>query len=212
MAETGWTLSYETFEPAAEGLREALCTLGNGCFATRGAAEEAEADEVHYPGTYLAGGYNRRVTELAGRNIENEDLVNLPNWLPLSFRPEGGDWLNLRRLEILDYAQELDLRQGMLIRRMRVRDGEGRETAVTSRRIVHMACTARRIGGISSGTSCSSCPISTSTFPRSAAGCCSTGIAGSMPRGGWRARRGVRAPCTRGRAARTAGRRPRFCT
>ncbi len=138
MAEDGWTLAYEAFEPEAEGLREALCTLGNGCFATRGAAEEAEADEVHYPGTYLAGGYNRRVTELAGREIENEDLVNLPNWLPLSFRPEGGDWLNLRRLDVLGYAQELDLRQGMLIRRIRVRDGEGRETAVTSRRIVHM--------------------------------------------------------------------------
>ena len=32
---------------------------GNGYFATRGAAEEADADEIHYPGTYLAGGYNR---------------------------------------------------------------------------------------------------------------------------------------------------------
>jgi alpha,alpha-trehalase len=46
--------------------------------------------------------------------------------------------LNLRRMEILDYAQELDLRQGVLSRRLRVRDGEGRETAVSSRRIVHM--------------------------------------------------------------------------
>ena len=139
MAEPGWTLSYDGFDPAAEGLREALCTLGNGYFATRGAAEEAEADEVHYPGTYLAGGYNRRVTELAGREIENEDLVNLPNWLPLTFRPEDGDWLNLRRVEILAYSQELDLRQGVLTRRMRVRDGKGRETSVVSRRLVHMA-------------------------------------------------------------------------
>ena len=138
MADDGWTLSYVGFDQAAEGLREALCTLGNGYFATRGAAEESEADEVHYPGTYLAGGYNRRVTELAGREIENEDLVNLPNWLPLSFRPEGGEWLNLRRMGILAYDRELDLRQGVLTRRMRVRDSEGRETAMTSRRIVHM--------------------------------------------------------------------------
>jgi trehalose/maltose hydrolase-like predicted phosphorylase len=138
MADDGWTLSYDGFEPDAEGLREALCALGNGYFATRGAAEESEADEVHYPGTYLAGGYNRRITELAGRAIENEDLVNLPNWLPLTFRPAEGDWLNLRRVEILEYAQELDLGQGVLTRRMRVRDGEGRETAVSSRRIVHM--------------------------------------------------------------------------
>ncbi len=138
MTETGWTLAYDGFDPRSEGLREALSTLGNGYFATRGAAEESEADDVHYPGTYLAGGYNRRVTELAGRAIENEDLVNLPNWLPLSFRPEGGGWLNLRRVEVLAYTQELDLRNGLLCRRIRVRDGEGRETSVVTRRLVHM--------------------------------------------------------------------------
>ena len=31
-----WTLSYEGYDPSEEGLREALCTLGNGYFATRG--------------------------------------------------------------------------------------------------------------------------------------------------------------------------------
>lgn len=135
---SGWTLAYEGFEPAQEGLREALCTLGNGYFATRGAAEEAEADGVHYPGTYLAGGYNRLESNVAGRVIENEDLVNLPNWLPLTFRPEGGDWLNLRRSEILAYRLELDLERGLLERRMRVRDAQGRETSLVSRRLVHM--------------------------------------------------------------------------
>ena len=45
----GWSLTYEGFLPTEEGLREALCTLGNGVFATRGAAPEAVADEVHYP-------------------------------------------------------------------------------------------------------------------------------------------------------------------
>ncbi|MGA8017660.1 MAG: hypothetical protein WCA42_02215, partial [Desulfobacterales bacterium] len=42
---------------------ETLCTLGNGYFCTRGAAEEAEDDGIHYPGTYIAGGYNRMKTE-----------------------------------------------------------------------------------------------------------------------------------------------------
>ncbi|SDY81757.1 glycoside hydrolase family 65 protein [Citreimonas salinaria] len=138
MADNPWMLTYERFDPESEGLREALCTLGNGYFATRGAAEESEADEVHYPGTYLAGGYNRRATDLSGRSIENEDLVNLPNWLPLTFRPEGGAWLNLRRMEILDHRQKLDLKRGMLERQLRVRDDAGRITAIAFRRIVHM--------------------------------------------------------------------------
>ncbi|KKN18759.1 hypothetical protein LCGC14_0952440 [marine sediment metagenome] len=73
MADSRWTLVYEGFEPAQEGLREALCTLGNGYFATRGAADESAADDVHYPGTYLAGGYNRLSTDIAGRMVENED-------------------------------------------------------------------------------------------------------------------------------------------
>mgnify|MGYP000080958888 CR=1 FL=1 len=72
-----WLLHYDGFEPEQQNQREALCTVGNGYFCTRGAAPEAVADDVHYPGTYLAGGYNRLETTIAGRTIENEDLVNL---------------------------------------------------------------------------------------------------------------------------------------
>jgi Glycosyl hydrolase family 65, N-terminal domain len=96
-----WVLSYEGFDPDREGLREALCTLGNGYFATRGAAPEPRADGVHYPGTYVAGCYDRLVTDVAGRTVENEDIVNMPNWLPLTFRIDGGDWFDLRRLDLL---------------------------------------------------------------------------------------------------------------
>ena len=81
-----WTLVYEGYRPEDEGLREALCAVGNGYFMTRGACAQSSADRVHYPGTYLAGGFNRLVSAVAGRTIENEDLVNLPNWLPLTFR------------------------------------------------------------------------------------------------------------------------------
>jgi alpha,alpha-trehalase len=135
---SGWVLVYEGFDPQKQALREALCALGNGVFVTRGAAEEARADGVHYPGTYLAGGYNRLATEIAGKTIVNEDLVNFPNWLPLNFRPARGDWLDLGRVDILDYRLELDMRRGLFTRRMRVRDRSGRETRVVSRRLVHM--------------------------------------------------------------------------
>ncbi|HSP57488.1 MAG TPA: glycoside hydrolase family 65 protein, partial [Halomonas sp.] len=134
-----WALDYHDFDPAQEGLRESLCTLGNGYFAARGAAEESEAGEVHYPGTYLAGGYNRLSTEIAGRVIENEDLVNLPNWLCLTFRPEGGDWFNLMAIELLDYRQSLDIEVGMLKRQLFFRDHQGRETTLITQRLVHMA-------------------------------------------------------------------------
>jgi alpha,alpha-trehalase len=134
-----WLLRYEGFDPKDEGLREALCTLGNGYFATRGAGSEARADAIRYPGTYLAGGYNRLESKIEGRVNENEDLVNLPNWLPLNFRIGDGAWFSLAKAEILDYWQELDIIKGVLTRTFRVRDGQGRETKVTNRRLVHMA-------------------------------------------------------------------------
>ena len=133
-----WSLTYDDFDPEREPLREALCTLGNGYFATRGAVTESQASDVHYPGTYLAGGFNRLDTVMAGRTITNEDLVNLPNWLFLTFRHEDDDWFNLLRVEILSYTQRLDMRRGVLERRVRVKDRQGRLSTIASRRLVHM--------------------------------------------------------------------------
>jgi alpha,alpha-trehalase len=135
---TAWSLVYEGFDAAQEGLREALCTLGNGLFATRSAAEFATADDTHYPGTYLAGCYNRLQTEIAGHVLENEDLVNLPNWLSLTFRIDDGAWFDLHTVEILAYRQELDLKRGVLSRSIHFCDGAGRRTQLLSRRLVHM--------------------------------------------------------------------------
>jgi len=134
-----WSLSYDGFEPEKEKLRETLCTLGNGYVCTRGAAEEAAADDVHYPGTYFAGGYNRMKTEIDGHILENEDLVNMPNWLPLTFRIGEGSWFGIREVDLLAYHQELDLKHGVLKRYIRFEDGEGRRTRVSFRRLVHMS-------------------------------------------------------------------------
>jgi alpha,alpha-trehalase len=131
-----WLLEFDGFDAAREGLREALCTLGNGYLATRGADPEARADDVHYPGTYVAGVFNRLSTDIAGRTIEDESIVNLPNWLPLTFRVAGGCWLD--EAELLESHHELDLRRGVVTRLARVRDDAGRVTRLTQRRLVSM--------------------------------------------------------------------------
>ncbi|HEU4620383.1 MAG TPA: beta-phosphoglucomutase family hydrolase [Gammaproteobacteria bacterium] len=136
---SAWELVYDAFDLATEGIRESLCALGNGYFETRGAVPWARADGVHYPGTYIAGGYNRVRTDIGGRVVENEDLVNFPNWLPLSFAADDGEWFDLREVTILEYGQELDLRRGMLRRCMRFEDQHGRRSALEERRVVSMA-------------------------------------------------------------------------
>ncbi|MDD5447895.1 MAG: trehalose-phosphatase, partial [Actinomycetota bacterium] len=136
--ESTWWFTSDEFDPAQEGLRESLTALGNGYFVTRGAAPESRADGIHYPGTYLAGGYNRLKTKIAGRVVENEDLVNMPNWLCLNFFVDG-DPLDIGKVKILFYSQELDIKSGVLYRTIRLRDSAGRETKLESRRIVSMA-------------------------------------------------------------------------
>ncbi|MFW6154895.1 MAG: glycoside hydrolase family 65 protein [Planctomycetota bacterium] len=133
-----WTMVYPEWDPDLEPTREALTTLGNGYFAVRGALETASAGGPHYPGTYLAGGYNALDSEIAGRTIRNEDLVNWPNWLATTFRIEDGPWFDLADVDLTDYTCELDLRRGMLRRALRFRDARGRQTLFKSRRIVHM--------------------------------------------------------------------------
>ncbi len=137
-SEGAWRLSYTDYSPQAEGVREALTTLGNGYFCTRGASAQAVADGIHYPGTYLAGGYNRLTSEVQGHLLENEDLVNLPNWLPLTFRIEAGQWFEPQAFELLDYLHELDMRKGVMHRRWRVKDDQERVTTVHEQRLVHM--------------------------------------------------------------------------
>lgn len=137
--EDEWLLAYQGFQPEQEGLRETLCTLGNGYFATRGATPESEADGIHYPGTYFAGCYNRLKTDISGRTVENESMVNAPNWLTLRYRIEDGDFFDLRHAKIHNYTQELDLRNGMLHRNILFEDGSGRITCVHERRFVSMA-------------------------------------------------------------------------
>lgn len=135
---SGWQLEYSGWNPEQQQHREAMCTLGNGRFASRGAFEGASAGDIHYPGNYMAGGFNRRTSVVAGREVENEDLVNLPNWLCLNFKPADDDWLDFDQVEWLEYRQILDVRHGVLIFRLCFRDPAGRETRLISQRIVHM--------------------------------------------------------------------------
>ena len=133
-----WVLAYQGYDPAHEGHREALTTLGNGYLGTRGAAPERSADGVHYPGSYLAGTYNRLTSVVQGRTVEDEHLVNIPNWLPVDLRTEGGAWWSEGGFAATQERRELDLRRGVLTRQVQLVDATGRRLQVTQRRLVSM--------------------------------------------------------------------------
>ncbi len=137
--EDNWKLNYYDYDSKKEKSREALLTVGNGYFGTRGAMEESRAGASNYPGTYIAGLYNRLVTPISGRNIENEDFVNAPNWLKINFKIEDENWFDPNKTTINEISRELDFRNGLLSKVMLVTDGEGRQTRVESFRMASMA-------------------------------------------------------------------------
>ncbi len=131
-------LVYDGLDPSSERLREALTSTGNGYFCIRGAAEWEDADQVHYPGTFAHGVYNRESTIVGGRSVPNEDLVNLPRCLSLKLVIEDEEPIRLSNVELLFYRHTYDVRYALVTRELRFRDRAGRETSLTSRRFVSM--------------------------------------------------------------------------
>jgi HAD superfamily hydrolase (TIGR01509 family) len=140
-SDNPWWLVYEDPTASNEGVVETLCTLGNGYLATRGAAPWARDDGFSYPGTYLAGVYNRLASQVMGQTVEVESLVNAPNWLRTVVRAvDEGSWATTDDgATVSAHRMQLDLRSGLLVRRCVVTDPLGRATSVTERRLVSMA-------------------------------------------------------------------------
>lgn len=134
-----WVLTYRGFDPAHEGHREALTTLANGYLGTRGAAPESHADGVHYPGTYVAGVYNRLTSTIDGVELTETQLVNAPNWLAVDLRIADGTWWSAGGLHTEDERTDLHLRRGLLHRQTTLADAEGRRLRLIEQRLVSMA-------------------------------------------------------------------------
>ena len=93
---------------------------------------------MHYPATYAAGVYNRLESRVNGRTRQDESVVNLPNWLPLSFRHNDGPWFAPGIGDLLHHHAVLDLRRGLYLRELVVRDPQQRRTCVKQERLVSM--------------------------------------------------------------------------
>ncbi|WP_120006589.1 beta-phosphoglucomutase family hydrolase [Nesterenkonia muleiensis] len=137
--DPNWVLSYDFFDPAEEPTREVLCHMANGYWGTRGSYPGASADATHYPGSYMAGVFNRLHTDLMGKTVETEHMVNIPDWTFVQITPEAGTPLLPGSPELLDYRQELDMRRGMVTRVARFQDLHGRRTKVTTRQFQSLA-------------------------------------------------------------------------
>lgn len=137
--DAAWVLRWDGFDAASEGTREVLCTLANGYWGTRGAIPGTRISDVHYPGTYMAGVFNRLTSMVQGREVVTEHMVNIQDWTPLVVTPHGGRPLLPGEETMVDFVQEMDLRRGVLSRTMTFEDAQGRRTSLHTRQFQSLA-------------------------------------------------------------------------
>ena len=134
---SAWSLVYEGFDPAREGIREALCALGNGYFATRGAAAWARADDMHYPGLP-----RRRLQPTAhryrrpgGRERGSGQFSQLAR---ARFRIADADWFDAKQSRSCHTARS-SISGAACCSAPSLRGWPGRRTTLKERRLVSMS-------------------------------------------------------------------------
>jgi len=124
-----WTLNETSFDPHSIHHTETIFTIGNGYLCTRGAFEEG------YPG-------ERRATFIHGvfddAPIVFTELANAPDWLPFSVYLDGERFsLATGRLE--RFERSLDLRSGLLTRRISWVSPHGKAAEIIFERFASLA-------------------------------------------------------------------------
>jgi beta-phosphoglucomutase len=113
---TDWIVLETQFSPEFLHARETVFTIGNGYLGTRGSFEEGYPQDI--PATLIHGVFDTVP-------IVYTELANCPDWLPLSISINGESF-RLDQGTILRYERSLDLRQGLLARKVRWCSPHGR--------------------------------------------------------------------------------------
>ncbi|PLZ23784.1 glycoside hydrolase family 65 protein [Fischerella thermalis] len=116
LVESGdWNIVETEFNSTQLHHQETVFTLSNGYLGTRGTFEEGYPQDC--PATLIHGVYD----DVA---IATTELVNCPNWLPLTIKV-AGERFRMDCGEILSYERRLDLRLGIVSRDVRWRSPAG---------------------------------------------------------------------------------------
>lgn len=126
---TNWLLTETQFDPEQLHHKETVFTIGNGYLGTRGSFEEGYSRAL--PATLIHGVYNNVP-------VVYTELANCPDWLPLAVILDG-DRFRLDSGEVLSYERQLDLRRGILSRKVRWRSPSGKTLDLKFERFVSLA-------------------------------------------------------------------------
>lgn len=134
LSEPTWLVEQHRF--STDPHMETCFTLANGYMGVRGSLEEMYPGEGH--GTYVAGVFDQSEAQVT-------ELVNLPFFFGLRIYSDGVR-LAADSCEVLDFYRALDLKQGILYKKYRLRDARGNITRLEGYRFLSQH--DRRAAGI----------------------------------------------------------------
>lgn len=128
-----WSINSEGLDHKRRFSRDALFTIGNGCFGIRGFFEEDDQGIGALGGLYMAGIFGKGDVDVVGG--PSRELCNLPQVLRLRIAVNGE---KVCLDSIRDFSQELDLRSGVYTRKYIWQSKDGGSFALTFERFAHM--------------------------------------------------------------------------
>lgn len=136
MSDPAWLVTEAPWQPQQNPLWESRCTVGNGYYGIRGFPAEPFDAGPSLPGIYIAGVFDPDADGIP-------ELVNVANVLRVDITLAGRA-LRLRPGRVREYERTLDMRRGMLRRRVVYTDGR-RHTEVVFERFAcltlpHIVC------------------------------------------------------------------------
>jgi maltose phosphorylase len=136
-----WSVIEDGFHPELNKSSESIFSLGNGRMGHRGIFEEKYSGETT-SGHYIAG-QNAQLSLVPNGAENNIPAVNTtrniaPSWIGINVEIAGYE-LDLATCQVLEFRRELNMREGYLYRRARVKLLDGKELEINSLRFTSLA-------------------------------------------------------------------------
>ena len=138
-----WILTENYFDPEQLNYKETIFTIGNGYLGTRGSFEEG------LPGTEAATFINGLYDDVP---IYYTELVNCPDWLPLYIAIDDEEF-RLDKGEIFSYQRQLDLKRGIVSRKISWRSPNGKTIDLYFERFASLADEHLALASVECGSS-----------------------------------------------------------
>ena len=135
-----WKIVEQKFDPKKQKQAESIFSIGNGAFGQRANFEEYYSGDS-LKGSYVGGVYYPDKTRVGwwknGYPEYFAKVLNACNWIGIHVEVDG-EMLDLNVQQPLSFYRELNMQQGTLLRKFKVRFSQGKELMVETLRFCSM--------------------------------------------------------------------------